>query len=122
MAPCRRAALKEFSTMGLTAKTCVPCRGGVAPLSRVEAEGYLGEVPEWSLTHEATRVERRFRFPDFVSALDFVDKVGALAEDQGHHPDISFGWGYAQVVFYTHKIKGLHENDFIMAAKVDALA
>ena len=108
--------------MGLSAKKCVPCQGGIAPLSRDEAESYLGEVPEWSLSHEATRVERRFQFADFVAAMGFVQKVGELAEDQGHHPDISFGWGYAQVVFYTHKIKGLHENDFIMAAKVDALA
>jgi 4a-hydroxytetrahydrobiopterin dehydratase len=121
-APCRRAALKEFSKMGLIAKKCVPCQGGIPPLSRDEAENYLGEVPEWSLTHEVTRVERRFQFPDFVAAMGFVQKVGELAEDQGHHPDITFGWGYAQVVFYTHKIKGLHENDFIMAAKVDALA
>ncbi len=108
--------------MALTAKKCVPCGGGVPPLTRDQAEGYLGEVPQWSLSHEATRVERRFPFPDFVAAMGFVTKVGELAEDQGHHPDISFGWGYAQVVFYTHKIRGLHENDFIMAAKVDALA
>ncbi len=108
--------------MGLIAKKCLPCQGGTPPLSRDEAERYLGEVPEWSLTHEATRVERRFHFADFVAAMGFVQKVGELAEDQVHHPDITFCWGYAQVVFYTHKIKGLHENDFIMAAKVDALA
>ncbi len=108
--------------MDLTAKTCVPCRGGIPPLPPDEAETYLAQVPEWRLSHGATRIERRFAFSDFVSALDFVHRVGEVAEREGHHPDIAFGWGYAEVVFYTHKIKGLHENDFIMAAKVDALA
>ena len=107
--------------MDLTARKCVPCRGGTPPLSRAEAEAYLRLVPEWRLTHDATRIERRFKFPDFASALAFVQKVGAVAEREGHHPDITFGWGYANVVFYTHKIKGLHENDFIMAAKADKL-
>ncbi len=83
---------------------------------------FAQEVPEWTLTHDATRIERPFRFADFVAALDFVNKVGALAEEEEHHPDIAFGWGYATVELYTHKIKGLHENDFIMAAKIDAIA
>ncbi len=107
--------------MSLTAKTCVPCRGGIPPLTEDQAQDYLGEVPNWALSHEATRIERRFGFPDFATTLAFVNRVGELAEAEGHHPDIAFGWGYAEVVFYTHKIKGLHENDFIMAAKVDAL-
>ncbi len=107
--------------MDLTAKTCVPCRGGVPPLPRQEAEAYLQQVPRWRLTHDATRIEGRFEFQDFRSAMEFVNKVGEVAETEGHHPDITFGWGYANVVFYTHKIKGLHENDFIMAAKVNAL-
>ena len=107
--------------MDLTTKKCVPCRGGIPPLPRAEAESYLQQVPDWRLTHEATRIEGRFTFPDFASALEFVRKVGEVAETEGHHPDITFGWGYANVVFYTHKIKGLHENDFIMAAKLNAL-
>ncbi|MCH7554731.1 MAG: 4a-hydroxytetrahydrobiopterin dehydratase [Proteobacteria bacterium] len=106
---------------GLTAKACVPCRGGVPPLTEDQAKRYLGETPNWALDGAATRIERRFAFGDFVEALDFVNRVGALAEEQGHHPDISFGWGYCNVVLYTHKIKGLHENDFIMAAKIDQL-
>lgn len=108
--------------MGLTARTCTPCRGGVPPLSRAGAESLLAETPGWTLDAAATRIERRFTFPDFRAALAFVNRVGALAEEEGHHPDLSFGWGYCQVVFYTHKIKGLHDNDFIMAAKVGALA
>lgn len=105
--------------MALTDKTCVPCRGGVPPLTLAEAEGLRAEVPDWSLTNEGTRIERDFTFDDFAAAIAFVNKVGLIAEAQGHHPDITFGWGYAHVVFFTHKIKGLHENDFVMAAKVD---
>lgn len=108
--------------MALTEKTCVPCRGGIPPLTENEAAVFSREVPDWSLTHSATRIERKFKFNDFVAALAFVNKVGALAEEEGHHPDIAFGWGYADVELYTHKIKGLHENDFIMAAKIDAIA
>jgi 4a-hydroxytetrahydrobiopterin dehydratase len=108
--------------MSLTAKTCTPCRGGVPPLGREEARRLLVETPGWTLDESATRIERAFVFPDFAAALAFVDRVGALAEAEGHHPDITFGWGYCRLVFYTHKIKGLHENDFVMAAKVNALA
>ncbi len=105
--------------MSLTGKTCLPCRGGIPPLRYEQAVPYLEEVPDWELTGD--RIERRFKFADFAASLEFVNRVGALAESEGHHPDISFGWGYADVVLYTHKIKGLHENDFIMAAKIDAL-
>ena len=108
--------------MTLRAKRCTPCRGGVPPLTRTEAERMLGETPGWTLNHDVTRIERTFKLPDFAAALALVDKIGEIAEAEGHHPDIAFGWGYCRVVFYTHKIKGLHENDFIMAAKVDAAA
>ena len=108
--------------MSLTAKQCTPCRGGVPPLTRAEAERLLRETPGWTLDADATRIERPFKTADFASALALVEKIAAIAEAEGHHPDISFGWGYCRVVFYTHKIKGLHENDFIMAAKVNALA
>lgn len=107
--------------MALTAKTCVPCRGGVAPLTREQASEYLRETPEWQLSENASRISRTFKAKDFAGALGFVNRVGELAEREGHHPDITFGWGYVTVVLYTHKIKGLHENDFIMAAKIDAL-
>jgi 4a-hydroxytetrahydrobiopterin dehydratase len=107
--------------MALTEKTCVPCRGGIPPLTENEAHVFVLEVPEWELTHDATRIQRAFRFANFVAALNFVNKVGVLSEEEGHHPEVAFGWGYANVELYTHKIKGLHENDFIMAAKIDAI-
>jgi 4a-hydroxytetrahydrobiopterin dehydratase len=105
----------------LATKTCTPCRGGVPPLDRQQAEAYLEQADEWQLLDDGKRIERRFRFKNFREALAFVDRVGALAEAEAHHPDISFGWGYATVSLYTHKIKGLHENDFIMAAKINRL-
>jgi 4a-hydroxytetrahydrobiopterin dehydratase len=108
--------------MSLDSKTCVSCRGGVPPLTRDEAESYLSETPGWKLSDDAGRISRKFKFADFAAALAFVNRVGALAEAEGHHPDIAFGWGYADVVTYTHKIHGLHENDFIMAAKIARLS
>lgn len=109
-------------TDALVDKTCTPCRGGIPPLSQQEAETLLAEAPQWSLLDEARRIERTFRLKNFGEALAFVERVGALAEAESHHPDISFGWGYATVSLRTKKIKGLHENDFIMAAKIDRLA
>jgi 4a-hydroxytetrahydrobiopterin dehydratase len=106
----------------LVEKTCTPCRGGVPPLTRDEAEKLQAQAPEWQLLDAAHRIERSFRFRNFREALTFVRQVGELAEVEGHHPDISFGWGYATVSLRTKKIKGLHENDFIMAAKIDQLA
>ena len=107
--------------MSLTEKTCVPCRGGVPPLTPDEAADYQDQVLEWTITEGSTRIERDFKFANFAKAMSFVTRVGDLAESEGHHPDITFGWGYAHIVLYTHKIKGLHENDFIMAAKIDRL-
>lgn len=106
--------------MNLAQKSCVPCRGGIPPLSRADAERLLHDIPQWQLSADSTRISRRYTFGDFALALQFVQKVADLAEQEGHHPDIAFGWGYAEITFYTHKVKGLHENDFIMAAKVEA--
>ena len=108
--------------MGLAEKACVPCRGSVPALTEEEAQRYMAETPGWTLIGGGARIERKFGFKDFVAAMEFSRKVGELAEREGHHPDISFGWGYCTVSFHTHKIHGLHENDFIMAAKVNALA
>lgn len=102
-------------------KSCVPCRGGIPPMAHIEAETMLKQVPGWSLEDNATRLQRRFKHPNFATALDFVQRVAALAEAQDHHPDVCFGWGYATISLYTHKIGGLHDNDFIMAAKINAL-
>ena len=106
----------------LIEKTCTPCRGGIPPLTRPEAEEVLPQAPEWALMDDAHRIERNFRFGNYREALSFVQKVGELAETEGHHPDISFGWGYGTVSLRTEKTKGLHENDFIMATKIDRLA
>jgi len=103
-------------------KSCTPCKGGIPPLTRQEAERFNKEAPKWELRDKARQIERTFRFKDFGEALTLVRKVGKLAETEGHHPDICFGWGYAVVALQTKKIKGLHENDFIMAAKIDRLA
>jgi 4a-hydroxytetrahydrobiopterin dehydratase len=103
----------------LRSKTCTPCRGGIPPLTTAEAERYLKQAPGWALVDEGHRIERSFTFKNFREAMDFVASVGNLAESEGHHPDISFGWGWAKVSWQTKKIKGLHENDFIMAAKTN---
>jgi 4a-hydroxytetrahydrobiopterin dehydratase len=105
----------------LVAKSCTPCRGGIPPLTPQEAERFHTHVPQWELRDEARRIERSFQLRNFREALALVQQVGELAEAEGHHPDIRFGWGYVTVVMQTKKIKGLHENDFIMAAKIDRL-
>jgi 4a-hydroxytetrahydrobiopterin dehydratase len=106
----------------LSEKTCVPCRGGVPPMARAEAVAYLRQAPGWALQDDGIRIERSFKLKNFKEALVLVNRIGALAEDEGHHPDITFGWGNVTVSLHTHKIKGLHENDFIMAAKINRLA
>ena len=108
-------------TKTLVEKTCTPCRGGIPPLTPQEAEALLVQAPEWVLMDEARRIERTSSLGNFRDAAGFVQRVGELAEAEGHHPDISFGWGYARGSLRTKKIKGLHENDFIMAVKIDRL-
>src|SRR3954470_13949396 len=108
-------------TETLVQKVCTPCRGGIPALSPDEVARYASQLPDWAVEH-ARRIERTYRFGNFREALAFVDQVGALAEAERHHPDVCFGWGYATVSLQTHKIKGLHENDFILAAKVGQLA
>jgi 4a-hydroxytetrahydrobiopterin dehydratase len=104
----------------LANKTCVPCKGGTPPLKDEELAGLQRQVPEWEVVQEH-HLRRRFRSKNFREALRFVNRVGELAEEQGHHPDVSFGWGYAEITVWTHKIDGLTESDFILAAKIDAL-
>jgi 4a-hydroxytetrahydrobiopterin dehydratase len=106
----------------LVAKTCTPCRGGIPPLMPDEAAAFQKQVPGWAVEDEARRIERTYKFKNFAEAFTFVRKVADLAEAEGHHPDVCFGWGYATVSLQTKKIRGLHENDFIMAAKIDDLA
>ena len=104
----------------LATKTCVPCRGGVPPLKGQDLAALNKQVPEWQVVNEH-HIVRQFKFPDFKQALAFVNRVGELAEEQGHHPDILLAWGKAEITLWTHKIDGLTESDFIMAAKMDRL-
>jgi len=109
--------------MSLEAKTCVPCRGGVPPLkgeSLAEIHSQLPDSAEWKVIDQH-HLTRAFTFSNFKQALDFVNRVAALAEEQGHHPDIVLKWGKAEITLWTHKIDGLTESDFIMAAKIDRL-
>jgi 4a-hydroxytetrahydrobiopterin dehydratase len=106
--------------MNLAAKKCVACEGGVPPLTGTMLEPYLAEVKGWSIV-DGKKIRHEFTFPDFVSALAFVNKVGGIAESEGHHPDIQLSWGKVVVKLWTHAIGGLSENDFILAAKIDAI-
>ena len=108
-------------SVALAEKSCTPCRGGIPPLTEPEAGAYHTQAPQWQLLDQATRIERTYRFKNFDEAFGFVERAAALAEAEGHHPDIAFGWGYATVSLRTKKIKGLHENDFIMAVKLDRI-
>jgi len=110
-----------MTSCGLDQKNCVPCEGGISPLSQPEAAKLLADVPGWEFAKEARAINRRFKFKNFKQALAFVNKVGEVAESEGHHPDISLGWGYAECLMWTHSIGGLHENDFIIASKINAL-
>ena len=106
--------------MSLAEKHCVPCRGGVPPLQGEALEKMKAEVPNWQVA-DGHHLTRSFSFPDFKSALDFVNRVGAVAEQEGHHPDLYLAWGKVDVKTWTHKIDGLTESDFILAAKIERL-
>ena len=104
----------------LTKKKCVPCEGGMPPLTAEKVQKLIKEVPEWEL--EEGKVVRRFEFKNFRKAIGFVNKVADLAEVENHHPNISiWGWNKVKLTFFTHAIKGLSENDFIMSAKVNQI-
>ena len=104
----------------LASKDCVPCRGGVPPLDREELDKLMDQVQGWEVVNDH-HLRKEFKFEDFKKTLAFVNRVGDLAEEQWHHPDINFGWGRAEVTIWTHKINGLTESDFILAAKIDRL-
>src|SRR5882672_4395414 len=113
--------LSEATFMtSLADKNCLPCRGGVPPLKGTQLADLQHQLPDWTVVneHHLTRV---YKFPDFKSALAFVNHVGDLAEEQGHHPDILLGWGKVEITTWTHAADGLSESDFILAAKIDRL-
>ena len=104
----------------LSSRKCIPCEGGAAPLKGEALAGLLAQVPLWQVIGEH-HLTRTFKFPNFAKALAFVNRAGALAEEQGHHPLIHFTWGKVTVDIWTHKIDGLTESDFILAAKIDLI-
>ena len=104
----------------LASKQCVPCRGGVPPLQGGEINRLLEQLNGWEVV-QGHHLKKNYKFSDFAETLKFVNQVGELAEEQGHHPDICFGWGKAEITIWTHKIDGLTVSDFILAAKIDEL-
>ncbi len=107
-------------TKGLTNRACEPCRGLTEKLTEPELAKYAAEVPQWTVV-DGQRIERSFEFSDFRLALEFVNRVGDLAERDQHHPDIHLSYGRVRVELWTHKVHGLSVNDFILAAKIDRL-
>ena len=108
----------------LANKKCIPCKGGIPPFNMSEIHKYLKKVDGWDVKENQSKsfyLIKEFKFKNFLESQDFVNKVGEIAEKEGHHPDISFGWGYVKIRIFTHAIKGLVESDFILAAKVDQL-
>ena len=113
--------MNSSSGEDLAAKKCIPCRGGVPPLRGVELENLLRRLDNgWQVVREH-HLEKEYSFPDFKSALDFTVRLGAVAEAEGHHPDIHLAWGRVKLQIWTHKIDGLTESDFILAAKAERL-
>ena len=105
-------------------KKCLPCEGGVLPFDISEIHKYQKKVDGWDITEDENKtffLFKKFKFNNFLESQNFVNKVGEISESEGHHPDISFGWGYAEIKITTHAIKGLSENDFIVAAKIDKI-
>ena len=108
----------------LSDKKCEPCEGGVLPFDISEIHKYQKKVDGWNITKNEKNIhflEKKFSFKNFLESQNFVNNVGKISEEEGHHPDISFGWGYAKINITTHAIEGLSENDFILAAKIDKI-
>ncbi len=107
----------------LASERCVACRPGSPHVGEAEAAALLREIPDWRIVERdgVRRLERVFSFPDFLTALAFTNRIGALAEDEGHHPALTTEYGRVTVAWWTHSIGGLHRNDFILAAKTSAL-
>jgi len=105
--------------MKLNEKKCEACSGKVQPLKPEQIKEFLTQIKEWQLSNDKKWIYREFKFKDFKQTLAFVDKVGEIAEEENHHPNIEFTWGYCKILIQTHKINNLAENDFILAAKID---
>jgi 4a-hydroxytetrahydrobiopterin dehydratase len=110
------------SAKELTTRHCLPCEGGIPPLSAEQVKAYLASVPQWQLTADGKRIRREWRVKNFMTAIDFFNRVARIAEEENHHPDLHLtGFRQAAVEISTHAIGGLSENDFILAAKIDTL-
>ena len=108
--------------MSLHEKRCIPCEGGVLPLNLSEIHKYQKKVDGWDVSKNNKKIyflEKSFLFNNFIESKNFIIKVGKISDNENHHPDITFGWGYAKILITTHAIEGLSENDFILAAKID---
>ena len=109
----------------LANKKCVPCEGNIPPFNAEEIHKYLKKVDGWEVLEDKIdgfHLIKSFKFDNFLKSQEFVNKVGEIAESEGHHPDLWFGWGYARIKIFTHAIKGLAESDFILAAKIDQIS
>ncbi len=104
----------------LASRSCVPCHGGVPPLGTAEIAKLMGELEGWEVVGEH-HLKKTYTFPNFQRALALVNRIGEVAEAEGHHPDLCFGWGRVEVTIYTHAIDGLTDSDFILAAKIDRI-
>ena len=111
--------------MKLYEKKCVPCRGDIPPFTRKQIDEYLKYLNDWKVQineKKAFYLSRVYKFSDFEKSLGFINKVSIIAEEEGHHPDLKFGWGYAEVNIFTHAINGLSLSDFILASKIDMIS
>ena len=108
----------------LANKNCVPCEGGIPPFDKSEIHKYLKKIDGWNVKNNKEKsffLMKEFKFENVVESQNFVNKVSSISEEEGHHPDITFGWGYCSIKIFTHSIKGLAESDFILAAKIDKI-
>ena len=108
----------------LLKKKCIPCEGGAVPFDVSEIHKYQKKVDDWDIAKNEKNnffLEKNFKFKNFKDSQDFINIIGKISEEEGHHPDINFGWGYAKITITTHAIEGLSENDFILAAKIDKI-
>ena len=111
-------------TEDLSNKKCIPCEGGIPAFNSDEIEKYLKKINDWNAKQDESNnyyLIKEFTFKNFLESQEFVNKAGEIAENESHHPDISFGWGYANIKIFTHAIKGLAESDFILASKIDKI-
>ena len=108
----------------LANKKCIPCEGNIPPFDKGEIHKYLKKIDGWNVKSNQDKsyfLTKNFKFKNFIESQNFTNKVGEIAEEENHHPDISFGWGYCNIKIFTHAIKGLAESDFILAAKIDQI-